>query len=274
MNVLIRDFLKISGREVRFKLFRSFLCSYRELYPNSTVSSYTRYNSNQYQVSLNPRGRGTMLRSFSENSASEINGRSKGRLFSTIDKNEIDEVSNRVKITGRLPKGLELNNFIYLVEKLPPFAKFLNMEVKEAGGGRLVCTLPFKRDFVGNMALPALHGGVIASLIDHVGGFAAWTTLVDTKQSLSTVDLRIDYIKPAPCTSLTCVGNVSYRGNSTIFVDMVVYPDIVSSEESKATIIALGRGTFSVRKNGNGDSICLNQVVKTILQRETSEGQK
>lgn len=57
--------------------------------------------------------------------------------------------------------------------------------------------LPFKPELIANLRLPALHGGVTASLIDHCSGLCAWSTLRDPHQTLSTVDIRVDYLSPA-----------------------------------------------------------------------------
>ena len=260
MNGVFLDFTKHFGRHFRSKLPRSLSSSF--------LNYSTRFRfmkSNEILLSA------TKENQFNLPREKKMGSNTGYKMFTTSQKdNKSSQVSNKVKVTGSLPKDLELKHYIYLVEKLPPFAKFLGLQVKEAGGGHLLCSLPFKRDFVGNMALPALHGGVIASVIDHVGGFAAWTTLTDSKETLSTIDLRIDYIKPAPCKPLTCKGKVSYKGKTTVFVDMVVYAES-SSIEKESEIIALGRGTFSVRKNISGDAPCLNEILRNMARKEMEE---
>jgi uncharacterized protein (TIGR00369 family) len=51
-----------------------------------------------------------------------------------------------------------------LLEQIP-FARFLNLRVG-VEEGRVRCTLPFSEDLVGNPALPALHGGATAALLE------------------------------------------------------------------------------------------------------------
>jgi acyl-coenzyme A thioesterase PaaI-like protein len=57
--------------------------------------------------------------------------------------------------------------------------------------------LPFKHDLVGSLRIPALHGGVAATFIDHCSGLCAWSVLRDPHQTVSTIDLRVDYLSPA-----------------------------------------------------------------------------
>jgi uncharacterized protein (TIGR00369 family) len=59
-----------------------------------------------------------------------------------------------------------------------------------------VLVLPVRPEFVGDPRRPALHGGVLSALIDTAGGVAAWSAL-GTGGSVSTVDLRVDYLQPA-----------------------------------------------------------------------------
>ena len=57
-------------------------------------------------------------------------------------------------------------------------------------------TLPVREDFVGDPRRPALHGGVVSALVDTTGGAAAWAAL-GPGESVSTVDLRVDFLEPA-----------------------------------------------------------------------------
>ena len=56
--------------------------------------------------------------------------------------------------------------------------------------------LPVRPDFVGDFRRPALHGGVLSTVIDTAGGMAAWPALAPG-ETVSTVDLRVDYLEPA-----------------------------------------------------------------------------
>lgn len=59
-----------------------------------------------------------------------------------------------------------------------------------------VMALPYNPDLVGDPTTGVLHGGAVTALIDTVCGMAV---LAGTRklQAIATLDLRIDYLKPA-----------------------------------------------------------------------------
>jgi uncharacterized protein (TIGR00369 family) len=83
-----------------------------------------------------------------------------------------------------------------LMEEHSPFNRLLGLRGESIEPGRVRMTLPVREDFVGDPSRPALHGGVVSALVDTAGGAAAWSAL-DPGESVSTVDLRVDYIEPA-----------------------------------------------------------------------------
>ena len=50
-----------------------------------------------------------------------------------------------------------------LVEQIP-FCKTLGIKL-DCLGNEITAHLPFKKDFIGNPAIPALHGGIIGCLL-------------------------------------------------------------------------------------------------------------
>src|SRR5438445_12435824 len=77
-----------------------------------------------------------------------------------------------------------------------PFNRLLGMHGESVAAGSCVLVLPVRPEFVGDFRRPALHGGVVSSLIDPAGGVAAWSAL-GPEESVSTVDLTVDYLQPA-----------------------------------------------------------------------------
>eukprot|EP01039_Chlorochromonas_danica_P009950 gene9951-11000_t len=104
----------------------------------------------------------------------------------------------------------------------------------------LQLSVPYKSHLLGNPAIPALHGGVLATAIDHAAGFCAWASLDDPHQRIGTVDLRVDYLRPAPCETLHYLAKVEHKSGKLARVDVVCY----NQDYSKR--IAIGRGCFHI----------------------------
>mmetsp|Transcript_31619 Transcript_31619/g.62708 ORF Transcript_31619/g.62708 Transcript_31619/m.62708 type:complete len:205 (-) Transcript_31619:23-637(-) len=147
--------------------------------------------------------------------------------------------------------GLDTADFKTLVERAAPWSCSQGYQLLECSPGFLKVKLPFQDHFVGNISIPAMHGGVVASLIDHVAGFAAWTMLDSPAARVSTSELSISYLSPAPSTDLVGVGKVFSAGKKLIRVDVEVYAMRAQSiDESEA--IAAGRGTFYKKERTAG----------------------
>ena len=68
------------------------------------------------------------------------------------------------------------------------------VEDSDAGSGRL--RLPFQPFLVGNPDTGVIHGGVLTALLDQACGMAVGSAL-RAPAMIATLDLRIDYMKPA-----------------------------------------------------------------------------
>lgn len=55
---------------------------------------------------------------------------------------------------------------------------------------------PYREDLVGDPETGVLAGGLVTTLLDHVGGLAVWVAL-DAYKPIATLDLRVDYMRPA-----------------------------------------------------------------------------
>ena len=122
-----------------------------------------------------------------------------------------------------------------------PFAKdFLHPVPNKLEKGEFSMSLPFRKELVGNPSVPCLHGGILAAMIDHVGGFAAWSMVDTNLKRVSTVDLRIDYLNPAPCEEIHFDAVVAHKTNKLIRVDVVCW----NNKRDKK--IAIGRGLFNI----------------------------
>ena len=86
-------------------------------------------------------------------------------------------------------------------------------------------SLPWREDLVGNPELGLLHGGVITALMDASCGAAVFMAL-DAPMPMATLDLRIDYLRPAARGETVLSRAECFRVTSNVaFVRGVAYHD-------------------------------------------------
>jgi len=121
-----------------------------------------------------------------------------------------------------------------------PFNRLLGIQGESASAGACVLVLPVRPEFVGDFRRPALHGGVVSALIDTAGGVAAWSTL-GPDESVSTVDLTVDFLEPAGLAApLRAAAQLVRKGNRVCHVRVAVTQD--------GKLVAEGRGVYNIHK--------------------------
>jgi uncharacterized protein (TIGR00369 family) len=94
-------------------------------------------------------------------------------------------------------KALELiGEDLQLLVVHVPHARAIGLAVVDAQPGHIWLRVPYADFLVGNPETGVIHGGVITTLLDNGGGAAVMTAL-DELRAVATLDLRIDYMKPA-----------------------------------------------------------------------------
>jgi len=63
-------------------------------------------------------------------------------------------------------------------------------------GDRVRIRVPYRADLVGDPETGVLAGGLVTTMLDHVGGLAIWVALGGFKP-IATLDLRVDYMRAA-----------------------------------------------------------------------------
>jgi uncharacterized protein (TIGR00369 family) len=115
------------------------------------------------------------------------------------------------------------DELIRFFEQDIPFNAWLGMKVVEAAAARVVLRVPFRPELVGDPSRPALHGGVLSALADTAGGLAVFAALGDPSRGrASTVDLRVDYLRPARLEDLACHAELVRMGNRVAVVRMTI----------------------------------------------------
>lgn len=121
---------------------------------------------------------------------------------------------------------------------LIPHAQALGMETIHATRGMAIMKLPYDERLVGNPENGVLHGGAVTTLIDTCCGLAAITE-PKVPQRTATLDLRIDYLRPAtPHQPLFAMAEVYKSTRQIAFLRASAYQD------GPRDLVASATGTF------------------------------
>jgi uncharacterized protein (TIGR00369 family) len=145
----------------------------------------------------------------------------------------------------------QLLPFIASVFDQMPFNRLIGLQVTDFTPERAEVCFDFKPDLVGNPVQQILHGGVIATVLDVVGGLMAVASAlgrIDTLEmdnlaqhlgKMSTIDMRSDYLRPGRGTRFTASATVIRAGNKVCVCRMELHNEA-------GVHIALGTGTYLV----------------------------
>jgi uncharacterized protein (TIGR00369 family) len=90
----------------------------------------------------------------------------------------------------------ELMNILPQLASGAPHTHALGFSFVGVEGEVVTLKCPYREELIGDPDTAVLAGGVVTTLLDHVCGMAVWTAL-DRFTSIATLDLRIDYMRPA-----------------------------------------------------------------------------
>ncbi|WP_299946832.1 thioesterase family protein [uncultured Microbulbifer sp.] len=132
-----------------------------------------------------------------------------------------------------------------------PFNQQIGLEMRSLDLEALTLSAGFelRPHLIGNIWKNILHGGVIATALDTVGGLTAmvaayqrlgdlhWEEKVDRLSKLGTVDMRVDYLKPGRGRHFLCEGAILRTGKKLVVARMELRNDTDA-------LIATGTATY------------------------------
>lgn len=116
-----------------------------------------------------------------------------------------------------------------------PFMRFLGLEIMRAEKGLVEIRLPYREEFLRHDGSDWLHGGVISALADIAGDYAVIT---ETASGVPTIDMRVDYLRPARRGDLTALGKTVRVGRTVSVADIEI-------RDSAGTLVAVGRACYA-----------------------------
>jgi uncharacterized protein (TIGR00369 family) len=116
----------------------------------------------------------------------------------------------------------------------------LGIELVSMGKAKSVMKLPYQAKLVGNPDSGVLHGGAITSLMDACCGAAVFMAL-EQPTRIATLDLRIDYLKPA-----TPPLDVTAHAHCYKVTRNVAFVRCIACHDDESDPIASAAGTFMI----------------------------
>jgi uncharacterized protein (TIGR00369 family) len=140
-----------------------------------------------------------------------------------------------------------LHDLFHDIEQMIPFNRYLGLHAESIDEDGAVVHLDMRDELVGNFQHGVLHGGVISATLDVVGGMAAMAAAVLREESMeesiqrlrpaSTIDLRVDYLRPGAGKRFTARG-YTLRAGSRVAVTRM---ELLNEQDD---LLAVGTGTY------------------------------
>lgn len=145
----------------------------------------------------------------------------------------------------------DILSIVHEVTEKIPFNQVLGLTVESLDLDHPTVRLTMQDQLIGNFIRGSLHGGVISSTLDFMGGLVAFLGVLKTLQGqplqamaerfarIGTIDLRVDYLRPGIGRHFIATGYVLRTGKKVSVTRMELHND-------ERQLIAVGTGAYTV----------------------------
>jgi len=129
-----------------------------------------------------------------------------------------------------------------------PYSRALGMVLEQIGDGVAAISMPYDARLVGDPKSGVIHGGAVSALMDTCGGVAVMSH-PRAPSATATIDLRIDYMRPArPGDRITARAECYHVTRSVAFVRATAH----DADQDRPVATATGAFTFDAAKGDRG----------------------
>lgn len=151
-----------------------------------------------------------------------------------------------------------MNKILEKYSEVNAFGKLLGMELKIVKPGKVEYRLTIGPEHLSNPM--AVHGGVLAALMDGILGVACLSLSTEKNKLVSTVEFKLNYYAPIKLgDALLGVGEVVFEGNKLMSSEGTIF----SAPDNR--IICRGLGTFNsypIEKNDLFDATAASPTTR------------
>lgn len=139
-----------------------------------------------------------------------------------------------------------------------PFVKLMGMRLLSADGGKSVMECRIRPVLLNSAG--TLHGGVIGALVD-MSVATALRSVMPLSSRMTTVEYKVNFLKPASGGTVTAHGVVLRRGATIAFGSSEI-------RNAGGEAVAFGTATYYMLKGGGG------RIVPAIMGKASDSGRK
>jgi len=131
-----------------------------------------------------------------------------------------------------------------------PFNTLLGLSIESMSPGGVTVSFRMRDELMGHRKRRMVHGGVISSVIDVTGGLVAFMDAQERMDEtleaklerfgrVSTIDLRVDFLRPGTGTAFTAIARTLRTGNKVAVTRTELTNDT-------GELVAVGTGSYTV----------------------------